>query len=254
MAFIKSKKEIEALREGGRKLADILQKVVEVVKPGVTTKELDRLAESLILSSSGTPSFKGYHILGARSSYPASLCTSINDEVVHGIPSEKRVLKKGDIIGLDIGMKFHGLYTDMAVTVGVGIIDAASRKLLTITEHALAEGIARVCVLSHVGDISEAIQTYAEDHELGVVRELVGHGVGHAVHENPPIPNFGRRGQGEKLREGMVIAIEPMLTAGDYAIVLAPDDWTWKTKDGSRAAHFEHTVVVTKDGAEVLTK
>lgn len=253
MAFIKSNKEIEALREGGQKLAEILRKVVEAVKPGVTTKELDRLTETLILSSGGAPSFKGYHIPGARFSYPASLCTSINDEVVHGIPSEKRVLKKGDVIGLDIGMKYKGLYTDMAVTVGVGAINAASRKLLTVTEHSLAEGITQVRAGAHVGDISEAVQTYAENHGLGVVRELVGHGVGHAVHENPPIPNFGSRGQGEKLREGMVIAIEPMLTAGDYAVVLGPDDWTWKTKDGSRAAHFEHTVAVTKDGVKVLT-
>lgn len=253
MALVKSEKEIINLAEGGKRLAEILQKVAEAVRPGVTTKELDNIAETLIVSSGGTPSFKGYNAFGAHTAYPASLCTSINNEVVHGIPSEKRILKEGDIIGLDIGMKYTGLYTDMAVTVGVGRIDADSQKLIDVTRSALKAGIATVRQGSSIGDIGEAVQTFVEANGFSVVRELVGHGVGHAVHEMPEVPNFGKKGRGLKLAEGMVLALEPMVTAGDYRVVLANDDWTWKTKDGSRAAHFEHTVVVTKNGACVLT-
>lgn len=254
MSLIKSRKEIRILAEGGKRLAEILQKVAEAVKPGTNTKELDSVAETLILSSGGIPSFKGYNAFDLRTAYPASLCTSINNEVVHGIPSKKRVLKEGDIIGLDIGMKWEGLYTDTAVTVGVGQIDVDSQKLIEATRNALDVGIAAVRPDAFLGDIGEAIQTYAEDYGYGVVRELVGHGVGHAVHEEPEVPNFGRRGRGMKLVEGMVLALEPMITAGSYKVVLATDEWTWKTADGSRAAHFEHTVVVTKEGVRVLTQ
>ena len=254
MALVKSEKEIANLAEGGKRLAEILQKVVEAVRPGVTTKELDRIAETLIISSDGIPSFKGYNAFGARTAYPASLCTSINDEVVHGIPSEKRILKEGDIIGLDIGMKYAGLHTDMAVSAGVGKVDADSQKLMDATRIALEKGIAEVRAGAHIGDVGEAVQKYVEGYGFGIVRELVGHGVGHAVHEQPEVPNFGERGRGMCLVEGMVLALEPMVTAGDYRVVLADDDWTWKTKDGSRAAHFEHTVVVTKDDVRVLTK
>lgn len=254
MSLIKSQKEIQALAEGGKMLADVLQKVVEAVKPGIATKELDDIAETLIISSGSIPSFKGYNAFGARTAYPASLCVSINDEVVHGIPSKKRVLKEGDIVGLDIGMKHKGLYTDMAVTVGVGKIDVDSRKLLDVTRIALDKGIAQVRAGAHVGDIGAAVQTYVEGCGFGVVRELVGHGVGHAVHEEPEVPNFGKEGQGIKLVEGMVLALEPMVVAGSPRVALAKDEWTWKTKDGSRAAHFEHTVAVTKDGAQVLTE
>ena len=254
MAVIKSKKEIEALAEGGKPLAEILKKVADAVRPGATTNELDRLAESLILSHGGAPSFKGYRAFGARRAFPATLCTSINEEVVHGIPSDKRVLKEGDIIGLDIGMKYKGLYTDTAITVGAGTLDTASQKIITVTREALLLGITEVRAGVFTGDIGEAIQTYVEDHAFGVVRELVGHGVGHKVHEDPEVPNWGHRGHGRALREGMVIAIEPMVTAGNYSIELANDDWTWVTKDRSRAAHFEHTVVVTKNGARILTQ
>ena len=232
MSLIKSQKEIQALLEGGKKLADVLQSVVELVRPGVTTKELDELAEKLITACGGTPSFK---------------------EVVHGIPSEKRVLKEGDIIGLDIGMKYQGLFTDMAVTVGVGRIDADSQKLIDVTHESLEKGIAEVHPGARIGDIGEAVQVFVESNGFGVVRELVGHGVGHAVHEDPEVPNFGKKGQGLKLEEGMVLALEPMVTARSPRVLLAKDEWTWKTKDGSRAAHFEHTVVVTKDGVRVLT-
>ncbi|TSC71716.1 MAG: methionine aminopeptidase, partial [Parcubacteria group bacterium Gr01-1014_70] len=222
-------------------------------QPGITTKELDRLAESLILSSGGTPSFKGYNAFGARAAFPASLCTSINEEVVHGIPSKKRVLAEGDIIGLDIGMKFKELYTDTAITVGVGSIDSNSKKLIDVTRDALYAGIAVLRPGAYVGDVGEAIQTFVEDHTFGVVRELVGHGVGHAVHEQPEVPNFGKRGRGIKVVEGMVLALEPMVTAGKREVELMDDGWTWRTKDRSRAAHFEHTVTVTKDGVMILT-
>jgi methionyl aminopeptidase len=252
VALIKTKKEIGALAEGGTRLAEILQKVAEAVKPGVTTKELDRLAESLILSSSGTPSFKGYYIQGSPP-FPASLCTSVNEEIVHGIPSETRVLTEGDIVGLDIGMRFKGLYTDTAITVGVGTVTADSQKLMAATREALAAGIAVVRPGARVGDIGAAVQEYAETRGYGVVRELVGHGVGHAVHEDPQIPNYGKQGHGPKLAEGMVLALEPMVTAGRRQTELAADKWTWRTKDGKRAAHFEHTIVVTKDGVHILT-
>lgn len=253
MSLIKSQKEIDILAEGGKRLAEILQKVAEAVASGITTKELDRLAESLILSCGGTPSFKGYKTSNARTAYPASLCTSVNDEVVHAIPS-KRILEEGDIIGLDIGMRYKGLFTDTAVTVGVGAIDSDSKKLIDVAEGALAIGIACVRVGARVGDVGSAIQNYVESHGFGVVRELVGHGVGHAVHENPEIPNWGQKKHGIKLVEGMVLALEPMVTAGDYKVVLDTDGWTWRTQDSSRAAHFERTVVVTKDGVRVLTE
>ena len=253
MASVKSKKEIEILAEGGLRLAEILRNVADAVKPGITTKQLDSLAESLILSAGGSPSFKGYKAFGSRTAFPAALCTSINEEVVHGIPSDKRVLEEGDIIGLDIGMKYNGLYTDTAVTVGVGRVAIAWQKLIDATRDAMYAGIAEVRAGAFTGDIGEAIQTYAEDHGFGVVRELVGHGVGHKVHEDPEVPNWGYRGRGDKLLEGMVIAIEPMVTAGDYAIELAKDGWTWRTKDRSRSAHFEHTVAVTKNGVQILT-
>ncbi len=254
MALVKSEKEIAILAEGGRRLAGIMRQVVEAVRPGVTTKELDTIAETLIISSGGTPSFKGYNAFGARIPYPASLCTSINDEVVHGIPSEKRVLQEGDIIGLDIGMKYEGLFTDMAVTVDAGYIDEASKKLIDTTRMALEKGIQAVRSGAHIGDIGEAVQACAEARGFGIVRELVGHGVGHAAHEDPEAPNFGKKGRGLKLLEGMVLALEPMVTAGKHQVFLAKDGWTWKTKDGSRAAHFEHTVAVTKNGARVLTE
>jgi methionyl aminopeptidase len=253
MSLIKSQKEIDILSEGGKLLAETLQKVAEAVQPGVTTKELDTLAENLIMSSGGKPSFKGYTVPGAKYAYPAALCTSVNEEVVHGVPSD-RVLKNGDIIGLDIGMRFGGLYTDTAVTVPVGIIDNESHKLITATKNALDSGIAVIKPGTYIGDFGEVVQTYVEDHTYGVVRELVGHGVGHAVHEEPAIPNFGKRGRGLVLKEGMVLALEPMVTAGNYRVLLADDSWTWRTADGSRAAHFEHTVVVTKQGVRVLTQ
>ncbi|QQG42627.1 MAG: type I methionyl aminopeptidase [Candidatus Giovannonibacteria bacterium] len=254
--IIKNQKELEILREGGKKLAAVLAEVARRAIVGVSARELDALAEKLILKAGGKPSFKGYKVKDTLMPYPGSLCVSINDEVVHGLPTD-RVLKAGDIVGLDIGMWYEGLCTDTALTVLVG---GGTNKLIEATKKSLEIGIAEVRVGAHVGDIGYAIQKYLEKEAslpdgqgFSVVRELVGHGVGHAVHEDPEIPNFGKRGAGPELIEGMVIALEPMATDGSPKVKLAADGWTWLTRDGSRAAHFEHTVVVTKDGAEILT-
>lgn len=249
---IKTPKEIEILREGGHKLAAILEELKGATAPGVKTKELDVLAEKLIREAGGEPSFKGYKIKGAPSGYPASICVSINDEIVHGVPSE-RVIREGDIVGLDIGMKYQGLFTDMAETIIVGETDARGRKLVEVTRKALEIAISKVHAGGRVGDIGEAVQKYVESEGFGVVRQLVGHGVGYKVHEEPEIANWGKVGEGAELRENMVIAIEPMVTEGDAELYLAPDQWTWKTKDQKRAAHFEHTLAVMKEGAEILT-
>lgn len=264
--IIKNSQELEILREGGKLLADILQKVAIAAKPGVATKQVDDLAEDLIVKAGGRPSFKGYHVHGAPAPYPSSLCVSVNNEIVHGIPSE-RALKEGDVVGLDIGMQYKGYFTDTAMTVLVKSdkFDSLSQRrvsvdylemerLITTTKSALDVGIAQVRAGVHVGDIGFAIQRHLEDAGLGVVRELVGHGVGVAVHEDPEIPNWGTKGEGYVLKEGEVIALEPMATAGNHKVKLLSDGWTWATKDGSVAAHFEHTLVVTKNGCEVLTK
>lgn len=250
---VRNQKEIEILSEGGGKLAAVLNELKKEIRPGLTTKELDKLAEKLILEAGGEPSFKGYGANGAKNPFPASLCVSINNEVVHGIPAE-REFKNGDIVGLDIGMKYKNLFTDMAETVLIGEVDELGEKLVKVTKKALEIGISEIRPGARTGDIGAAIQKFVEKKGFGVVRELVGHGVGAKVHEDPEIPNWGRAGTGAALKEGMVVAIEPMVTEGSYGIFLAPDGWTWKTKDGSRAAHFEHTILVTRDGAEILTK
>ncbi|MDP3762787.1 MAG: type I methionyl aminopeptidase [bacterium] len=249
----RNQKEIEILREGGRKLAAVLEEVKRAVRPGVKTGDLDALAEKLIARSGGRPSFKGYRAAGARSSYPASLCVSVNDEVVHGIPSGRK-LRPGDIAGLDIGMEYGGFFTDMAATLGAGEVDEVGWRLIRATEQALKLAISKVRSGASIGDLGEAVQKFVEAEGFGVVRELVGHGVGAKVHEDPEIPNWGKAGQGPALAENMVIAIEPMVTEGSFEVYLSKDGWTWKTKDGSRAAHFEHTILVTKNGAEILTK
>jgi len=259
--IIKNQKELEILREGGKKLAAILNALAYHAIAGVSARELDNLAEKLILKAGGQPSFKGYKVRGAPMPYPGSLCVSINDEVVHGLPTD-RVLKNGDVVGLDIGMWYEGLCTDTAATVIVGANLAVkppsggltAQKLVEATRKSLEIGIAQVHAGARVGDIGHVIQNYLEKENFGVVRELVGHGVGRAVHEEPEIPNWGHRGDGPELREGQVIALEPMATEGSPKIKIAKDGWTWITRDGSRAAHFEHTLVVTKDGAEVLTR
>lgn len=257
MSLIKTKKEIEVLREGGRYLAKILASIVREAKLGISTYDLDKFGEALIIKSGGTPSFKGYKIKETRVPYPCSLCASINDEVVHAIPNKDRVLKEGDIIGLDIGMKWpkeDGLYTDMAVTVGIGKISPEAARLIQDTKEALEIGIKIVKPGVRVGDIGFAVQTSLEKYGFGIIRDLAGHGVGHEVHEPPLIPNFGRPGTGAEILEGMVIAIEPMATLGGWKVDLDDDEWTFRTADGSLAAHFEHTVAVTKSGADILTE
>ncbi|MEK9175725.1 MAG: type I methionyl aminopeptidase [Patescibacteria group bacterium] len=264
--IIKNSQELEILREGGKLLASILHKVADVTKPGTTTKQIDKLAEDLIRKTGGEPSFKGYSVHGAPMPYPASLCVSINNEIVHGIPSD-RILKESDVVGLDIGMQYKGYFTDVAETILVKSkeLDSLSQRrvsmnyleierLIATTKSALEVGISEVRTGSHVGDIGFVIQRHLEDGGFGVIRELVGHGVGRAVHEDPEIPNWGEKGNGYVLHEGEVIALEPMATVGNHAAKLLSDGWTWATKDGSIAAHFEHTMVVTKNGCEVLTK
>ena len=252
MAVIKTPEEIEILREGGKRLARIMDAVCAAAVPGVTTLELDRLAEKLVREGGDTPALLGYQPRGSRIPYPATICISVNDEIVHGIPSS-RVLKDGDIVGLDLVIEHGGMFTDMARTVEIGKVDAKAHDLVETTGKALAAGIAEVRAGARMGDVSAAIEAVANKKGYGVVRELGGHGVGNEIHETPYVPNFGKRGKGEVLKAGMVFAIEPMFTAGSPEIVLAGDEYTYKTRDGKRSAHFEHTVLVTDKGAEILT-
>ena len=251
---VKTRKEIALLREGGRRLAQILKTVAVEVRSGVSSKTLNELAEKLMRAGGDTPSFLGYSPSGAKRPFPAALCVSVNDEVVHGIPNEEeKILKEGDTVTLDAGLIHGGLFTDSAITVGVGNIDEKARTLLETTEEALAVGIRAVRAGATTGDIGFAIETFVKPFGYGIVRELAGHGVGYAVHEDPFVPNFGKKGEGVVLKAGMVIAIEPMLNEGSAGVKLAPDGYTYRTKDGSRSAHFEHTVVVTENGCDILT-
>lgn len=254
MALVKTAKEIEILREGGRILWNILQKVGQSVRPGVSTLELDDMARAEIKKASAEAAFPGYSIGPKYPPFPAALCTSINEEIVHGIPKKERKLKNGDIVGLDLGIKYKGLFTDAAITVPVGKVDGQGQRLIDITGQALEAGIAQVRPGNTVGDIGHAIQSLARKATFGIVRDLVGHGVGHALHERPNIPNYGRPGTLEKLKVGMVIAIEPMFTLGSERIAVEDDGWTITTADGSRAAHFEKTVAVTETGCQILTE
>lgn len=252
--IIKSPKEIEILREGGKHLAQVLDVVQEAVRPGVSTKDLDAIAERTICELGDTPAFLGYQPYGADFPYPGTICISINDEIVHGIPKENRILKEGDIVGLDLGLIHKGLITDSARTVGVGKISEKAQKLIDATKKALAVGISVAVPGMHIGDIGYAIERFVKPHKYGIVRELGGHGVGRHVHEEPFIPNWGnRKGVGAKLKPGMVIAIEPMLNEGKRGIVLDKDGYTYRTQDRSLSAHFEHTIAITKEGNEILT-
>lgn len=246
------KKIVETLQEGGAELGRILSLLREMVRPGITTKELDTFAEQEIRNFGGRPSFKGY-TSGGLSPYPGTVCTSINDEVVHGIPSERK-LEQGDIIGLDIGMEYKGYFTDTAITVPVGNISAEVQKLIAVTTEGLYAGITAARPGNTIGDIGHAIAAVAKPHKYGIVRELVGHGVGAAVHEDPQIPNYGKQGSGEDIVEGMVLALEPMFTLGKDEVILLDDGWTWATADGSISAHMEHTIYVGKDETIVITK
>ena len=280
-ATVKTQSEIALLREGGRRLAHILDVLTRVIKPGAAADDLDKKAEELIHIAGGIPSFRGYQESRDVSPYPATICVSVNDEVVHTPPRKETIFKEGDVVSLDIGMWWpagaisnlqlpitdkngkqseiisqkseSALATDMAVTIGVGNIDANAARLILVTKEALDRAIAIVRAHIQIGDIGHTIQSFVEAHGFGIVRTLAGHGVGYAVHEEPLIPNVGERGAGAHLKEGMVIAIEPIITEGSPDVSLQKDGWTIKTSDGKRAAHFEHTIVVTREGVEVLT-
>ncbi len=253
MIIIKTENEIARLKKGGPILARILQQVAREVKAGITTGELNGVAHKLIIEAGCTPAFLNYKPEGADRPYPASLITSVNSEVVHGIPGD-RVLKEGDTIALDLGLNYEGVYLDHAITVPVGEIGSKDKQLLSITKSALEEGIAAIVPGSTVGDIGHAIETFVKPYRLGIVRGLSGHGVGREIHEDPYVPNYGKKGKGDKLVPGMVIAIEPMLTRGAEEVIQMKDGYTLKTIDNSRSAHFEHTVLINEEGyGEILT-
>jgi len=245
---LKSPREIDAMARGGQILAATLATLRREVRPGISTGELDKIGEDFIRSHAGAvPAFKGLY------GFPGSVCTSVNHEIVHGIPSRKRVLEDGDIVSLDVGVKYEGFYTDAAETVAVGTISAEHQRLLDVTREALAAGIEAARPGNHVGDIGHAVQTIVERAGFSVVRELVGHGVGLGPHEDPQVPNYGKPKRGTKLAPGLTIAIEPMVNVGLPGTRTLGDKWTVVTIDGKRSAHFEHTVAVTDDGPRVLT-
>lgn len=246
MIFLKSEEEVLLIKESAQVLGKAHAEVAKWIKPGITTKQLDKVAEEFIKDHKGLPSFKGYN------GFPAALCISLNDVVVHGFPSQYQ-LREGDVISIDCGVKLNGFHSDSAYTYPVGNISPELMNLLKRTKQSLYLGIEQATEGKRVGDIGYAIQSYVERFGYGVVRELVGHGVGRNLHESPEVPNYGKRGQGPKLREGIVIAIEPMITLGKRAVVQEKDGWTIRTTDRKPAAHFEHTVVVRKGKAEILT-
>ena len=248
MITLKSPRELEAMAHAGRIVGGTLALLRRETRAGHSTEDLDRMAEAFIRSHPGaTPSFKGLY------GFPKTLCTSINEEIVHGIPSTKRVLREGNIVSVDVGVHFEGMHADSATTIAVGEVSPEAQRLLAVTQECLAAGIAAARLGNHVGDIGHAVQGVAEKAGYGVVRELVGHGIGARFHEEPQVPNYGSPKRGPRLLEGMTLAIEPMITLGDPATKTLPDKWTVVTADGSLSAHFEHTVAITKDGPKVLT-
>jgi len=246
MVTLKSPREIETMRRSGKITASVLTELMQTARAGMSTRDLDELAEKGIRERGGIPTFKGYH------GYPATICASVNDEVVHGIPSDY-VLREGDLLSIDIGTTLDGYVSDSAVTIPIGAISNKAQALLEVTRECLMLGIAQMQRGKHVGDIGAAVQVYAESHGYGVVRELAGHGVGTAMHEEPQVPNYGKAGTGMELRPGLVIAIEPMITEGDRRVEILKDGWTVVTADGKLAAHFEHTIAVTDEGPRILT-
>ena len=247
MVVLKTSRELGIMKEACRISAGALQTVGNAVEPGVTTAELDALAEKYIRSQGGVPNFKNYH------GYPATACISINNEVIHGIPSAKRVLKAGDIVSVDLGAMFNGYHGDNAATFACGDVSDEAKRLMQTTKDALYEGIAAATAGSRIGDISYAIQRTVEAAGFSVVRQYVGHGIGTELHEAPEVPNFGTAGRGIRLLPGMTLAIEPMVNVGGFDVKVLPDGWTVLTKDGSLSAHFEHTVVITPDGPKIMT-
>ena len=251
MIVLRSRQEIELIRAACQIVAEVLHRLVEVVAPGVSTAELDALAEKWTRERGAVPAFKGYNVGGRV--YPSSLCVSINEEVVHGMPSPKRILQPGDIVGLDYGAVYKGYYGDSAVTVAVGAVSEEAERLMRVTRESLYCGIDNMRVGNRIRDISAAIQKHAESHGYGVVRDFVGHGIGQRLHEEPQVPNYVGAGQNPRLKEGMVLAIEPMVCEGTYEVEVLQDGWTAVTRDRRLAAHFEHSVAVTANGPEILT-
>jgi methionyl aminopeptidase len=248
---LKSPREIEIMRRANVIVAEVLQELKQRVKPGITTLDLDAVAEDLTLKKNAIPAFKGYNVAGRV--YPRCLCASINEEIVHGIPTA-RELREGDIIGLDYGVIYQGFYGDSAVTVGVGKVSEEALRLMQVTEQALYRGIEQLHEGKRLGDLGHAVQQTAESAGYSVVRAFVGHGVGRKLHEEPPVPNYGEPDRGIRLREGMVLAIEPMFNAGGYEVEIKEDGWTAVTKDRSLAAHFEHSVAITRNGPYILSQ
>ena len=251
MIALKSAREIEIMKRANIIVAEVLRELREKVAAGVTTLELDAIAEELTLKKNAIPAFKGYNVAGRV--YPRCLCASINEEIVHGIPAN-RALREGDIIGLDYGVIYEGFYGDSAVTVGVGRVSDEARRLMEVTEIALYKGIEQLHDGKRLGDLGHAVQQVAESAGYSVVRAFVGHGIGRKLHEEPPVPNYGEPDRGIRLREGMVLAIEPMLNVGGCEVEIKEDGWTAVTRDGSLAAHFEHSVAITKDGPVILSQ
>ena len=248
MIYIKNPDEIERIRESNQIVSETLKFIKSFIKPGISTGEIDKEIENFILNRKAKPAFKGLY------GFPASACISVQEEVVHGIPSFKRKLKEGEIVGVDIGGELGGFFGDAAYTFKVGSVDKKTEKLLRVTEESLYLGIEQLVVDNSVGDIGNAIQRHVEENNFSVVRDLVGHGVGRKPHEDPQIPNFGQAGTGVKLRTGMVLAIEPMVNTGSHEVYFADDEWTVKTSDGLPSAHFEHSVAITINGPDILSK
>jgi methionyl aminopeptidase len=247
MIILKSDREITYLRDAGKIVAETLVEIKKAVKPDITTLELDQIAEKYIRSKGASPAFKGYN------GFPASICSSINEEVVHGIPGLRK-LKNGDNVSIDIGAVINGYNGDAAITVPVGEVNAGMQKLLQVTEESLFKGIEQAVVGNRLSDISHAVQNYSESHGYGVVRDYVGHGIGRSMHEDPQVPNYGKPGRGPRLKAGMTLAIEPMINMGTYEVKTLDDGWTVVTEDGKPSAHFEHTIAITSAGPEILTK
>ena len=248
MVILKSLQEIEKIHKAGLIVADVLTGIRERIRPGISTLDLDEFAEQFILAAGAKPAFKGYR------GYPRTVCTSVNDQVIHGIPSKDIVLKSGDLLSIDVGAVVDGFFGDAAVTVPVGPVTAQAEKLMRVTEESLSRGIAEARPGNRLYDISAAIQNHVESNGFSVVREFVGHGIGRNLHEDPQVPNFGERGRGPRIQPGMVLAIEPMVNAGKSRTVVQEDQWTAVTADGSLSAHFEHTIAVLEDGPRILTK
>jgi len=247
MIILKTDKEIEQLRMSNQIVAGVLKELKRVIKPGITTRELNHIAEQSIKSQGAIPAFKGYR------GFPASLCTSINEQIVHGIPNERR-LKEGDIISLDLGANINGFYGDAAITIPVGEIGNKAKELLKVTQEALYKGIEKAVVGNRLSDISQSIQNWVESHGFSIVRDFVGHGIGRSLHEEPQIPNFGIPIPNPRLQEGMVFALEPMVNEGSYEVRILPDGWTAVTSDGKLSAHFEHTIAITSSGPIILSE